>query len=523
MTGVLCSGCGTLNGTGTKFCIECGTAMSAAPAPSIAATPASSPVRGQPGVSPTAALDFARDLPIGSRARTALTFVAVFAFAFLVYYFASQIMNGHKPINWLNFYVHLAKAMTEGTFDLRKVGLTGGEHPDLFVHEDGVFLPYGPTPALLLIPSVLIFGVNDTTQWLHSMIVGAINVALLWYILRLLRMSLTTQLLIVPFFAFGTANFYSATTGTIWFYNHVVAVMFILLAIIFLLRGSWPFLSAACLGLAMLARQPAVLAVPFFVYIMVRQQHPKVIDWPRVVEGLRFSPALPFLFVNRFVRFGLLEAPWLQDRGSREKVLLFGVSLAPFVFLLFFYNWVRFGDIFETGLDDLYDKYQGQVLTLYLRDVDINDRFAIWDLRNIPLHLYTMFLLPPTFAPPPFADPATWHNATWIRPSEYGMSVFLTSSPFIYAGFVRRHQVLRNASWMVIPLVAIPTLLYFSQGWVQFGYRYLMDYLPFIMILTALGFEENQSRSSFWLKVVLVVASVAIGFWGRYWGTRLGW
>jgi uncharacterized membrane protein YwaF len=71
--------------------------------------------------------------------------------------------------------------------------------------------------------------------------------------------------------------------------------------------------------------------------------------------------------------------------------------------------------------------------------------------------------------------------------------------------------------------VAIPTLLYFSQGWVQFGYRYLMDYLPFLMILTALGFEDNQSRSSFWLKVVLVVASVAIGFWGRYWGTRLGW
>ena len=494
MAGVLCSDCGTLNTTETKFCIECGTAMSALPASSVEATPASSPERGQQGASPSAALDFARDLPIGPRARTILTFVAVFAFAFLVYYFASQIMNGQKPINWLNFYVHLAKAMTEGSFDLREVGLTGGEHPDLFVHENGVFLPYGPTPALLLIPSVLIVGVSDTTQWFHSMIVGAINVALLWYILRLLRTSVTTQLLLVPFFAFGTANFYSATTGTIWFYNHVVAVMFIFLAIIFLLRGSWPFLSAACLGLAMLARQPAVLAVPFFVYIMVRQQH-----------------------INFF------DLQWLRDRATMQKVLLFGVSLAPFVFLFFWYNWVRFDDIFETGLDDLYPKYEGQVLTLYLRDVDISDRFAIWDVRNVPLHLYTMFLLPPTFAPPPFADPATYDNATWIRPSEYGMSVFLTSSPFIYTAFVRRHQVLRNASWMVIPLVALPTLLYFSQGWVQFGYRYLMDYLPFIMILTALGFEENQSRSSFWLKVVLVVASVAIGFWGRYWGTRLGW
>jgi uncharacterized membrane protein len=65
--------------------------------------------------------------------------------------------------------------------------------------------------------------------------------------------------------------------------------------------------------------------------------------------------------------------------------------------------------------------------------------------------------------------------------------------------------------------------MYYSQGWVQFGYRYLMDYLPFIMILTALGFEQYKSPRSLWIKIALVVISVAIGFWGRYWGTRLGW
>jgi hypothetical protein len=103
------------------------------------------------------------------------------------------------------------------------------------------------------------------------------------------------------------------------------------------------------------------------------------------------------------------------------------------------------------------------------------------------------------------------------------MSILLTSSPFVYALLVRRHDVLRNASWIAIPLVALPTLFYYSQGWVQFGYRYLMDYLPFLMLLTALGFEDNQSRRSIWIMAALVLVSVAIGFWGRYWGTRLGW
>jgi hypothetical protein len=479
MAGVLCSGCGTLNTSATKFCIECGTSMSAHPITWDRAL----------------TLDFLADLPISRRMQTALTFTAVFLFAFLVYYFASQVLNGQKPLNWLNFYVYLADAITKGTSDLREAGLTGTPHPDLAVRDGAIFLPYGPTPALLLLPSILLVGAENTTQWLHSMIVGAVNVSLVWYILRLLRTSRTTQFLMVPFFAFGTANFYSATTGTVWFFNHVVAVMFILLAIVFLLRGSPPYLSAICLGLAMLARQPAVLAVPFFVYVWIRQQHPTVFD-----------------------------LQWLRDKATRDKILVFGATLMPFVLFYFWYNAVRFGGIFETGLDDLYDKYEGQVLTIYLRDFDITDRFAMFDIRNIPLHLYTIFLLPPTFAPPLGVSTEAWGNATWIRPSEYGMSVLLTSSPFAYALLVRRHEALRNACWITIPLVAIPTLLYFSQGWVQFGYRYLMDYLPFLMILTALGVEENQSsRTSFRIAVVLVVISVVIGFWGRYWGTRLGW
>ena len=435
--------------------------------------------------------EFVNSLPIGPRTRTLLTGFGVFAFAFLGYYLAGPTIFGHdplgdtgKPINWLNFFVHLAEAMTHGNLDLTSVGLTGAEHPDLLVKDGKVYLPYGPTPALLLIPSVLVFGMNDTTQWLHSMVIGAVNVALFWYILRLLNASRATQLLLVPFFAFGTANFYCATTGTIWFYNHTVAVMFVLFAIIFLLRGLHPAFVGISLGLALLARQPAVLSAPFFVYILVRQRHSDVLD-----------------------------LTWLKDRATFQKVGFFAAGLAPFVLLFFLYNEVRFGNLLETGLGDLYDKYDGQVYTVYLERFPGGDRFAEFDWRNIPLHLYTIFLQPPTFT----------NDGTLFQPSPYGMSAVLTSSPFVYAFLVRNHRVLRNASWIVIPIVALPTLLYYSQGWVQFGYRYLMDYLPFLMILTALGFEDNQSRTSLRVKVVLVILSVAIGFWGRYWGTRLGW
>jgi len=93
----------------------------------------------------------------------------------------------------------------------------------------------------------------------------------------------------------------------------------------------------------------------------------------------------------------------------------------------------------------------------------------------------------------------------------------------VFAFFVRRRDPLKIACWLAIALVAIPTLVYYSAGWVQFGYRYIMDYLPFLMILTAFGFEDNRSPRSLWIKIGLVVLSIAIGFWGRYWATRLVW
>jgi hypothetical protein len=103
------------------------------------------------------------------------------------------------------------------------------------------------------------------------------------------------------------------------------------------------------------------------------------------------------------------------------------------------------------------------------------------------------------------------------------MSVLLTSSPLLFGAFVRRSDALKRACWIGILLVSIPTLMYYSAGWVQFGYRYLMDYLPFLMILTAFGFDDHQSPTAFRVKVALVVLSIAIGFWGRYWATRLVW
>ena len=80
--------------------------------------------------------------------------------------------------------------------------------------------------------------------------------------------------------------------------------------------------------------------------------------------------------------------------------------------------------------------------------------------------------------------------------------------------------------------IAFVNLMHFSQGWVQFGYRFSNDFAPFALILVALG----ASRLGRWWPVVLllpavlflplgllVAASIVINFWGTTWGVILGW
>ena len=63
--------------------------------------------------------------------------------------------------------------------------------------------------------------------------------------------------------------------------------------------------------------------------------------------------------------------------------------------------------------------------------------------------------------------------------------------------------------------------MHFSQGWVQFGYRFSNDYVVFALPLVALGMSRRGGVGLF--AAWLVGLSVAINFWGMTWGNLLGW
>jgi hypothetical protein len=110
------------------------------------------------------------------------------------------------------------------------------------------------------------------------------------------------------------------------------------------------------------------------------------------------------------------------------------------------------------------------------------------------------------------------------------MSIFITSPGLLYAV---RAPWRRSASWwlaLCALIVLIPTLLYYGGGWLQYGYRYALDSIPFVWALCALAAARDEDLRLMaglggggmglgWR--LLVVLGVLVGLGGVYWAYHL--
>ena len=95
------------------------------------------------------------------------------------------------------------------------------------------------------------------------------------------------------------------------------------------------------------------------------------------------------------------------------------------------------------------------------------------------------------------------------------MSVLITSPALLLA--VRAPWRDRR-SWILLfaaVIVLIPTLLYYGGGWLQYGYRYFLDSIPFLWALVAMGIAARGSLK--WWGWLLIGWGVLIGLGGVYW------
>jgi hypothetical protein len=392
----------------------------------------------------------------------------------------------------------------------------------------GALLPFPPLPAVFLLPAVAIWGLATDIR-IASVALGAVAVGVAWWALGALPVSRRIRLATVVFFALGTVFWYAAQLGTTWFFAHVCAVTVLLLATGLALRadpgadddvddGEAP-LTVARSGLRELAGS---LARPL-----------ALIDRRQFVVGLLFGVAatarLTVVFGAPFFMLVGGGGSWVRRSFSA------GLGAIIPVGLLVLYNVATTGHVLHPGYE-----YQYQREANGYPSLGYNPDWAIEDIRYVPQSLEILFLSTPAVLPErlpdAFAQPGeqacTEPGATRglfdpecpiAIPKTIGMSILLTSPAYLLLlpALFRRRSRLVAGGYLAVLAIAFVNLMHFSQGWVNFGYRFSNDFVVFALPLVALGMSRRGGVG--WLGVGLIAISVAVNLWGVIWGNVLGW
>ncbi len=404
-----------------------------------------------------------------------------------------------------------------------------------------VLIPFPPLPAIVLLPFVAMFGLS-TDQEAVAIGLAATGVALTWWMLGGLRITLGTRALVTILFATGTVWWWAAAVGSTWYLAHLVAVLPALLAVgIALRRDRRAELADARDEGPEVDRPPAADpgdATPFGPRPERRRWWGSLwpLDGSQVLAGLLLGVAatarLPLVFA----------APFFMLVGGGGSIARRTVSTAAGgvlpVAALVLYTFLTTGALVHPGY-----QYQYQLEAVGYPTLGYHTDWADEDLRYIPQNLGIMFGALPAIAPaimpdtlglePPVKLCAARGSTRGLFdvecplavPIDIGTSILLSAPGLLLALFALRQRPwarLTIGAGAAVLVLATFNLAHFSQGWVQWGYRFSLDFMPFLLPLVAVGAGRADGRPRT-IAVVLVVAGTMINLWGVVWGQLLGW
>ena len=312
------------------------------------------------------------------------------------------------------------------------------------------YVAFPPLPALLMVPSALIGG-RTGNDVIPTLLVAAGILPLLLLLLRRRReagLSARTEheeLWLVALLAFGTVLFFSSVGGKVWYTAQVCGVALALVYTWASIEAKRPGVAGLALGAAALTRTSMAFMLPLFLVELWRVRRA---EWRGVL--LRF--ALPVV----------------------------GFAIAGMV-----YNAVRFHSPTEFG--HTYLDVRQQILI---------EQYGLASYHFLARNLAVAFTLLPELP----------GHAPWFQISGHGLAIWVTTPALLYVLWPREKPPIHRALWITVACVAAPSLFYMNSGWVQFGYRFQLDYIVFLIVLVAIGGRR--------LSQPLIVACIAINLFG---------
>jgi hypothetical protein len=308
-------------------------------------------------------------------------------------------------------------------------------------------------PTIPYLPLVPFHDLWPAARWIVSGVVGVVAGWLALPLARRYGPGGIADYWLACLGAFGTLIFTLTIEGDFYYLAHLEAALLLFLLLIEWHDDRRPIVLGLLIGLCALARPTLMLA------------------------------AIPF---------GL--ALLVEDRPRIRTALLFGAPLAAAVAVTGWWDWVRFGSVFETG-------YTISWVTDPLEVLRSQGLFSTTHLpTNLALFLGGGYGIRATFP--------------WLVPSSEGQSIFLTMPALLIAVGATLRDRTNQVLWAAVGLTAIPVFLYYGGGGgATYGYRYAMDFVPFLLALVAVAMRDRFGN----LERTLIALSMAFVCYGYFW------
>lgn len=391
-----------------------------------------------------------------------------------------------------NYWSYQADAFLNGRLDIKECPPYSDCH-DLVFFEGKKYLYWSPVPALVYLPLVAKFG-TQTPDELIASIIGTLNIfvfsVFLYFFSRYfqLKMSFWENQFWTLFWGMGTVHFYMSMNGTVWYIAQLLAQTFLLISFTFLLKNikskRWLFVSGLCLALACYTRNNLIFAYCFAIGFFISSWSKE--DWKVIV--IKFS-----IFISSFVLASLANL---------------------------YYNFIRFGNAFENGLN--YHKMD------YGYQINF-DQYGYFSWRYIPSNFWIEVLKPPKWISTfPFFDIENGYGfgLFWVSPLFlfFIPSVFLFLNKIIKSGYgvtqiiSNKKQTALLGNFVALLGISLIIFLVMGPGWKQFASRYSLDYQLFLIIPILFFFEKR--KKSTWIKS-LAFFLLLISIYMNYFGARV--
>jgi hypothetical protein len=394
---------------------------------------------------------------LGFNKKTALQLLILFTVAFLVYF-----ATGTGSSTPYDYYVRLSDAFLHGRLYLL-------DNPswlnELVPNPSGIgyYVVYPPLPAVLMVPFVAFFG-TSLNQTLFGLFFAAATVVVAYLVARsvIAKMqqstpaSRQTYIWFAALLGFSTIFWYLSSIGSVWLIAQVIATFFMMLALYECFNKNRPLIIGLLVGASFWCRLPTALGIFFFVALIIAQQDTK--GWMG-----KFKSALPYL----------------------AKL---AAGMAVFVLLDFAYNYARFGTVFNVGY------------------------WLIPGVMDEPWFQYGHFsplYIPANLAPFLLGLPMLASTAPYIQFPMSGMAIWFTTPAFLFTLKTKIKDKVTICAWLATFLIAAIIFNNAATGW-GFGYRYAVDFYPFLFLLTVRGMGGNLR----WYHKLLIIIGIIVNLIG---------